>query len=335
MTGGNGMETDAERLVSVVVPAYNEARSLRQLYQEIAEAMDGGGYEFEVLIVDDGSSDDTPGVLHSMLLEHPGHLRVVRLRRNFGKAAALTEGFRAARGARIVMMDADLQDSPVEVPKLLDALGGGYDAVSGWKQKRRDGLAKRLPSKLFNYALNKISVAQLHDHDCGLKALRAGAARSLNLYGSLYRFMVPLLESNGYRVTEVPVEHRPRRFGRSKFGISRFFEGAFDFITVIFITRFRQRPLHFFGAIGLGCSAVGVALGIYLTLYKLLGHHQIGTRPLLFLALLLIIVGVQLTATGIIGEQLTAMTAAQTLGTHASRRVAETFPGGDPSAEKP
>lgn len=315
-----------EELVSVVVPAYNEGPTLRQLYREIEDTMEAGGLAFEVLIVDDGSSDDTTEVLHSMKLEHGDRLRPIRLRRNFGKSAALMEGFLSARGARIVMMDADLQDSPAEVPKLLDALARGYDAVSGWKQDRKDGLRKRIPSKLFNHALNRISVAQLHDHDCGLKALRAEAARSLNLYGSLYRFMVPLLESNGYRVTEVPVEHRPRKHGESKFGVGRFFEGAFDLVTVIFITRFRQRPLHFFGAIGIGCGAVGAALGLYLTLYKLIGHHQIGSRPLLLLALLLIIVGVQLTATGIIGEQLAAMTAAYGLGAPTSRRAETTSP---------
>lgn len=314
-------------LVSVVVPAYNEAPSLPQLYQELAEVLGAGDLDFEVLIVDDGSNDATPKVLHAMLGEHGQHLHVIRLRRNFGKSAALMEGFRAARGAKIVMMDGDLQDSPAEVPKLLEALERGYDAVSGWKRERKDGLRKRLPSKLFNWAVNKISIAQLHDHDCGLKAFRAEAAKSLDLYGSLYRFMVPLLESHGYRVTEVQVEHRPRQFGKSKFGLTRFLEGAFDFITVLFITRFRQRPLHFFGFIGMGCCTAGVLIGIYLTLYKLIGHHSIGTRPLLFLALLLIIVGVQLTATGIIGEQLAAM-AGGSLGASPSRR-ATTLSGRD------
>jgi len=307
-------------LVSVVVPAYNEAQSLPQLYREILEVLDDGIHDFEVLVVDDGSSDSTPEVLHGMLRDHPQHLQVIRLRRNFGKAAALMEGFCSARGTQIVMMDADLQDSPAEIPKLLDALDRGYDAVSGWKRERKDGLRKRIPSRLFNWAVNKIAIAQLHDHDCGLKAFRAEAAKSLDLYGSLYRFMVPLLESHGYRVTEVQVEHRPRQFGKSKFGLARFVEGAFDLVTVIFITRFRQRPLHFFGFIGMGCCSAGVLLGIYLTLYKLIGHHSIGTRPLLFLAMLLIIVGVQITVTGIIGEQLAAM-AGGSLGASSSRRV--------------
>ncbi|HUY58367.1 MAG TPA: glycosyltransferase family 2 protein [Solirubrobacteraceae bacterium] len=309
-----------QRLVSVVVPAYNEAQSLPQLYEEIARTFEDGPDEFEVLIVDDGSSDETPAVLHNMLLERGDHLQVIRLRRNFGKAAALMEGFRSARGARIVMMDGDLQDSPSEVPKLLEMLDGGYDAVSGWKQKRKDSRRKRIASKLFNRAVNTISVAQLHDHGCGLKALRAEAARSLDLYGSLHRFIVPLLESNGYRVAEVPVEHRARRFGHSKFGGTRLLEGVFDFITVIFITRFRQRPLHFFGFIGMSCSALGLGLGVYLTLYKVIGHHSIGTRPLLLLALVLVIVGVQLTAMGLIGEQLAAMPAA-TFSGRPSRRV--------------
>lgn len=321
LNGDAAQHRTQERLVSVVVPAYNEAQSLPQLYEEIARTFEDGLDEFEVLIVDDGSSDETPAVLHSMLLEHGDHLQVIRLRRNFGKAAALMEGFRSARGTRIVMMDGDLQDSPSEVPKLLEMLDEGYDAVSGWKQKRKDSRRKRIASKLFNRAVNSISVAQLHDHDCGLKALRAEAARSLDLYGSLHRFMVPLLESNGYRVAEVPVEHRPRRFGCSKFGGARLLEGAFDFITVIFITRFRERPLHFFGFIGMSCSALGLGLGVYLTLYKVIGHHSIGTRPLLLLALVLIIVGVQLTATGIIGEQLAAMPAA-TFGGREPGRVA-------------
>lgn len=315
-----------EDLVSVVVPAYNEADSLAELYREIAATLADCGTDYEVLIVDDGSSDSTPEVLHGLLLDHPDHLHVIRLRRNFGKSAALMEGFRSAAGARIVMIDADLQDSPAELPKLLDALERGWDVVSGWKLERKDGLRKRLPSRMFNWAVNRISVAQLHDHDCGLKALRAEAARSLNLYGTLHRFMVPLLESQGYRVTEVPVEHRARRHGQSKFGPARLLEGAFDFITVIFITRFRQRPLHFFGFAGLACCAAGGAIGAYLALYKFVGHHPIGNRPMLLLALLLVIVGVQLTAIGIIGEQLAAMTGGL-LFASSSRRV-------DPSSRR-
>jgi glycosyltransferase involved in cell wall biosynthesis len=296
-----------DRVISIVVPAYNEAESLEQLYREIEDTMEGGDDPFEVLIVDDGSTDNTRAVLAGMSEDHGETLRVIRLRRNFGRSAAMMEGIRAARGERIVTMDADLQDVPSEVPKLLDALDRGYDVVSGWKQKRQDPLSKRLPSKLFNWTVNRISVAKLHDHGCGLKALRAEAAQSLDLYGSLHRFMIPLLEANGYRASEVPVQHRRRQYGSSKIGRSRFLEGAFDFVTVLFITRFRHRPLHFFGFIGLCCSAAGFALGLYLTLYKLIGHHAIGTRPLLFLSMLLIIVGVQIIATGIIGEQLAAM----------------------------
>jgi glycosyltransferase involved in cell wall biosynthesis len=316
-----------DHVISIVVPTYNEAESLEQLYREIEETLESGDDRFEVVIVDDGSTDDTRAVLASMLEEHRETLRVVRLRRNFGRSAALTEGFRAARGERIVMMDADLQDVPSEVPKLLDELDRGYDVVSGWKLKRQDRLSKRLPSKFFNWTVNRISVAKVHDHGCGLKALRAEAARSLDLYGSLHRFIIPLLEANGYRATEVPVQHRRRQFGRSKIGHSRFLEGAFDLITVIFITRFRHRPLHFFGLIGLSCSGVGAALGVYLTLYKLIGHHQIGTRPLLFLSLLLIIVGVQIAATGIISEQLAALAGVATRSSES--RLAVTPPARD------
>lgn len=309
-------------LLSIVVSAYNEAESLPLLYSEIVEALEGAVHDFEVLVVDDGSTDDTPNVLRGMLDDHPDHLRVIRLRRNFGRSATLMEGFRLARGSRIVMIDGDLQDCPAEIPRLLSELDHGYDVVSGWKRTRMDPLGKRLPSKLFNWFVNRISVAKLHDHGCGLKALRAEAAQSLDLYGSLYRFIVPLLESQGYRATEVPVEHRPRRFGRSKFGARRFSEGAFDLITVFFITRFRHRPLHFFGGIGLCSLTVGSLLGVYLTLYKLLGHHSIGGRPLLFLAMLLIIVGVQLAATGIVAEQLAAVTGGP-YGAAASRRAVE------------
>ncbi|MGF1464784.1 MAG: glycosyltransferase [Sandaracinaceae bacterium] len=231
---------------------------------------------------------------------------VVHFRRNFGKSAALDAGFRRARGDVVVTMDADLQDDPREVPRLVDALRDlDLDLVSGWKRKRRDPAGKTWPSKLFNAVVRRASGLRLHDFNCGLKAYRAEVTREIALSGELHRYVPVLAHGRGFRVGEIPVEHHPRRHGRSKYGLERMAKGFFDLLTVVLLTRYRQRPLHLFGWAGLAMFGAGFACLLYLTVLWFAGGGPIGTRPLLTLGLLLVVVGVQLFCTGLLGEMIT------------------------------
>jgi dolichol-phosphate mannosyltransferase len=232
-------------------------------------------------------------------------VRVVRLRRNFGKAAALMAGFDHARGEAIVTIDADLQDDPAEIPRLLAKLDEGFDLVSGWKAKRRDPWRRRLLSRVFNRVTGWISGVRLHDMNCGLKAYRAEVAHGLRLYGELHRFVPVLAHYRGYRIAELPVNHRPREHGRSRYGVERYLRGFLDLLTVSFMGRYRHRPLHLFGGLGLGLGAIGVAILVYLTVVKLAGH-AIGERPLLTLGVLLVVVGLQFFSLGLISEMITS-----------------------------
>jgi glycosyltransferase involved in cell wall biosynthesis len=227
------------------------------------------------------------------------------LRRNFGKAAALGAGFAQARGEVIVTIDGDLQDDPAEIPKLLAKLDEGFDLVSGWKTKRRDPLRRRIPSRTFNAVTGWVSGVRLHDMNCGLKAYRAEVVRGLRLYGELHRFIPVLADHRGYRIAEVPVNHRPREHGRSRYGLERYLRGFFDLLTVSFIGRYRQRPLHLFGGLGLALSFAGFGILVYLTVDKALGH-AIGGRPLLILGVLLVVVGIQIFSLGLITELITS-----------------------------
>lgn len=290
-------------MMSVVVPLYNESSSLESLYKSISEVMSKIKMKFEVIFVNDGSTDGSQEVIEKLFSKYPDHVIGIKMRRNFGKACALTAGFQRARGDLILMIDADLQDDPTETPKFLAKLDEGYDVVCGWKQNRMDSFVKNKTSRFFNFTIKILSNAKLHDNNCGFKLFKAEAAKSLDLYGSMHRYITPLVEANGYTVTEVAIRHRQRKFGKSKFGTSRFFHGGFDFLSVLYMTRFRYRPMHFFGYTGLVSFFVGLAIALYLTLYKYIGHHSIGTRPLLFLSMLLMIVGVQIFMSGVIGEQ--------------------------------
>jgi glycosyltransferase involved in cell wall biosynthesis len=289
--------------ISVVVPLLNEERSLAPLYDELAGAL-GDTTSWEVVFVDDGSID---GSWSELLRLHATHENVhaVRLRRNFGKATALSAGFRLARSQFIVSLDADLQDSPDEIPRLLAKLDEGFDLVSGWKRNRQDPLSRRVFSRIYNGATALITGLRLHDMNCGLKAYRAEAARSLQLYGELHRFIPVLASQQGYRVAELPVAHRPRLHGRSRYGLERYLRGLFDLLTVTFLGRYRYRPLHFFGGVGLASGGAGMGVLLYLTCLKLAGH-AIGGRPLLVLGVLLVIVGLQFVSLGLIGEMVTS-----------------------------
>ncbi len=288
--------------VSVVIPVYNELESVRPLSEELLQVLRGLGREVEILFVDDGSTDGTTDILAELAAEEP-EIAVVRLRRNFGKAAALMAGFREARGDAIVTIDGDLQDDPGEIPRLLEELEGGADLVSGWKRDRRDPWSRRAASAVFNGVTSRMSGLGLHDLNCGFKAYRAEVVRSLALTGDQYRYIPVLASAEGFTVEEIAVNHRPRKYGRSKYGLERYARGFLDLLTILFIGRFRQRPMHLFGGIGMVFIALGVIMCAYLSVLRLSGE-AIGARPLLLLGVLLIVVGVQLFTIGLVSEMI-------------------------------
>jgi glycosyltransferase involved in cell wall biosynthesis len=290
-------------VISVVVPVHDEERSLDPLYDELRAALDPLG-DWEVVFVDDGSTDGSFAALTRLNAEAP-NVKVVRLRRNFGKSAALAAGFRHAGGELVVTIDADLQDDPAEIPRLLAKLDEGFDLVSGWKTQRRDPLRRRIPSKVFNGVVGRVSGVRLHDLNCGLKAYRAEVIRNLRVYGELHRFLPVLAHDRGYRVAELPVNHRPREHGRSRYGMERYLRGFLDFLTVWFMGRYRHRPLHLFGTLGLAMTAIGTAVLVYLTVLKISGE-AIGHRPLLTLGVLLVVVGLQFFSLGLLSELITS-----------------------------
>jgi glycosyltransferase involved in cell wall biosynthesis len=291
-------------VISVVVPVRNEELSIALLHDELGAALDPLGETWEAIYVDDGSTDGSFAAL-TRLHARQDNVRVVRLRRNFGKAAALAAGFAQATGDPVVTLDGDLQDDPAEIPRLLAKLEEGFDLVSGWKARRRDPLSRRIPSRLFNHVAGWMSGLRLHDMNCGLKAYRQDVVRSLVLYGELHRFIPVLAHEQGFRVAEVPVNHRPREHGRSRYGLERYLRGFLDLLTVSFMGRYRHRPLHLFGGLGLLLGVTGTALLVYLTVVKLTGH-AIGQRPLLTLGVLLVVVGMQFFTLGLISEMITS-----------------------------
>ena len=290
-------------MISVVIPVHNEERSVALLLDELGSALDGIGRPWEAIFVDDGSTDGTFSAL-TRLHDAADNVRIVRLRRNFGKAAALQAGFEEAAGDVVVTIDGDLQDDPAEIPRLLAKLDEGFDLVSGWKTKRRDPLSRRVPSKVFNTVSGRMSGLRLHDLNCGLKAYRAEVLDGLRIYGELHRFIPVLAHYRGFRVAEVPVNHRPREHGRSRYGMERYVRGFLDLLTVTFMGRYRHRPLHLFGSLGLVLSLLGGLVLAYLTVLKLM-DEAIGHRPLLTLGVLLVVVGIQLLSLGLLSELLT------------------------------
>jgi glycosyltransferase involved in cell wall biosynthesis len=291
-------------VLSVVVPVYNEERSVALLLDELRSTLDGLGGPWEAVFVDDGSTDGTFAALTKLHAE-ADNVRVVRLRRNFGKAAALAAGFANVRGERVITLDGDLQDDPAEIPRLLAKLDEGFDLVSGWKAQRRDPWTRRILSRVFNWVVGRISGIRLHDMNCGFKAYRAEVVRGLPLYGELHRFVPVLAHYRGYRIAELPVNHRARAHGRSRYGLERYLRGFLDLLTVSFMGLYRHRPLHLFGGLGLVLGLVGVAVLVYLTVLKA-GGHAIGQRPLLTLGVLLVVVGLQFFSLGLISEMITS-----------------------------
>jgi glycosyltransferase involved in cell wall biosynthesis len=291
-------------VISVVVPLLNEERSLETLYAEIVAALEQEGHDFEVVFVDDGSTDESLSTL-GRLHEEQSNVVVVHLRRNFGKAAALQAGFLEARGDIVVTIDADLQDDPGEIPKLLAKLEEGFDLVSGWKTRRNDPFPRRLFSRIFNWVTGVISGVHLHDVNCGLKAYRAEVLRGMRIYGELHRFIPVLAAYRGYRVAEIPVNHRARQHGRSRYGPERYLRGFFDLLSVTFMGRYRHRPLHLFGGVGLLMGAIGFIILTYLSVLWFWGQG-IGGRPLFTLGVLLMVVGIQFISLGLLSELITS-----------------------------
>jgi glycosyltransferase involved in cell wall biosynthesis len=290
--------------VSVVIPVYNEVESVPHLLEAIAQVLRTEGLAYEIVAVDDGSTDGTTALLKRLAQER-WDLRAVLLRRNYGQTAAMAAGFHHANAPIIVTLDGDLQNDPTDIPKLLIKLEEGYDLVSGWRKNRQDAaLTRLLPSKLANGLISKVTGVSLHDYGCSLKAYRAELVADMNLYGELHRFLPALAFIEGAKITELPVGHHARRFGSSKYGLSRTFRVLMDLLTIYFMKRFLTRPMHAFGWFGLVSMIIGLLVGLHLTYVKLFLGMPIGHRPLLILAVLLVLVGLQLFCFGLVAELL-------------------------------
>jgi len=289
-------------VVSAVVPLYNEEESLPELHQQLSRHLAGLG-AYEIIFIDDGSDDGSLDALQRLHAADP-HLRVYSFRKNCGKSAALNLGFQSARGRYVVTLDADLQDDPAEIPNLIAKLEEGYDLVSGWKKKRHDPPSKTIPSKLFNFVTGKVSGLRIHDFNCGLKVYRREVVRKLPVYGELHRFLPALAHWEGFRVGELPVKHHARKYGRTKFGASRFLNGFLDLISVLLLSRYLKKPMHLFGLAGIVLSFVGTVVLAYLT-WGWINGIWIGNRPLFFLGILLVVFGAQAFSLGLLGEIMT------------------------------
>jgi len=293
---------DAQPYLSVILPVYNEAGALPGVFEELVPVLRGLGVSYEVLAVDDGSQDESVTVLRRLQREEP-NLIIVRLRRNFGQTAAFSAGFDLARGQVIVTLDADGQNDPADIPRLLARIEEGYDIASGWRIHRKDKFfTRRLPSILANRLIAQVTDVRLHDYGCSLKAYRAEVVKSIHLYGELHRFIPALASWMGVRMAEVPVNHRPREHGRSKYGLSRTLKVLLDLATVSFLLNYAARPMQLFGGLGLLAFLAGLGIAAYLSILKLVFHESIGNRPLLLLGILLVVVGVQLITMGLLGE---------------------------------
>ncbi|MCZ6622873.1 MAG: glycosyltransferase family 2 protein [Deltaproteobacteria bacterium] len=290
--------------LSIIIPVYNEEESLEPLIQETSSVLKSLGKSYEIILVDDGSTDGTYPIL-SRLHKNESRLKVLRLKRNFGQTAAFAAGLAYAQGEVIVAMDGDGQNDPKDIPGLINKLDEGFDLVSGWRHPRQDPLwSRRIPSRIANGLISWLTQVKLHDYGCTLKAIRREIAKDLKLYGEMHRFIPAIAYERGARIAEVKVHHRKRQFGKSKYGITRTFRVMLDLLTVKFLLSYATRPLHIFGLIGLLSGGVGFLIGIYLTVQKIFYRLDIGGRPLLLLAVLLILIGFQFITMGLLGEML-------------------------------
>lgn len=299
------MDRDQTHLaLSVLAPVYNEAPNIRPLYEQITAALDGVVDDYEILLVDDGSTDDSFKLMHALHEKDP-RVVVIQFRRNFGQSAAFAAGFDYARGDVIVTLDADLQNDPADIPMLMEHLAEGYDVVTGWRKNRKDNIIRKIPSLLANRLIAHTTGIKLHDTGCSLRAYRQEVVKNIHLYGEMHRFIPALASWYGIRLLEVPVNHRPRLEGEAKygkFGLDRAFRVILDLITVYFMLGYFGRPMHLFGSVGLVSGGLGALIGLYLSVLKFVFGYSIGERPLLLLAVLLVIIGVQFMAMGLLGE---------------------------------
>ncbi|MGH2567579.1 MAG: glycosyltransferase [Bacteroidota bacterium] len=290
--------------ISVVVPLYNEEESMRELSEKIQSVLTRLRKPYEIIFVDDGSTDGSFRVLQELHAKQQG-VKVIRFRRNFGKSAALSVGFHEAQGEYVVTLDADLQDDPEEIPGLLEALDDRHDMISGWKKRRFDPISKTIPSRFFNFVTGLMTGIPIHDFNCGLKAYRRDVVKDVNVYGELHRYIPVLAHYAGYRVGEKVVQHHARKYGHTKFGVSRFFRGFLDLLTVLFTTRYIRRPLHLFGVWGMVSFVIGAAIDIYLSIEWAMGATALSNRPLFLVGFLIIIIGIQFVSIGLLGEMIT------------------------------
>jgi glycosyltransferase involved in cell wall biosynthesis len=288
------------QMISIVVPLYNEADSLEELYSQISSALNG--YKFEVIFSDDGSTDGSWDVIQRLSDNHK-YVKGIRLQRNYGKSTAMQAGFEVTTGVYVVTLDADLQDDPNEIPEMIEMLEDGLDMVSGWKKVRHDPLSKTIPSRFFNAVTRWVTGIKLHDFNCGLKAYKKEVIDNIYLYGEMHRYVPLLAKREGYsKIGEKMVTHHPRKFGKTKFGLSRFMNGFLDLLTLLFMNHYMQRPMHLFGTLGVVMLVAGTVINIYLAYIKIVLDMPLANRPLLFLGILLLMLGVQFFSIGFLGE---------------------------------
>lgn len=294
----------SNQTISVIIPLLNEEESLNELSLSLEKVFENLNCNYEVYFIDDGSTDGSYSKIRE-INKRNNKFHCIKLRRNYGKSAALSKGFKAVRGSIVITMDADLQDDPSEIPELIKVLNSGFDLVSGWKKVRYDPFIKRHTSKLFNYVTSKLSGIKLHDFNCGLKAYKRDVIKSLSIYGEMHRYIPALAYLSGFKVTEKPVKHHARKYGITKFGSSRFINGFLDLLTVVFTNKYMKRPLHFFGSLGLMTSFIGFLITLYLTILKFTEGKPLSDRPLFLVGIFFVIIGVQFMSLGLIAEMIT------------------------------
>ncbi len=304
-TKQNTQGKDKKVDLSIVIPIYNEEENLPILYEKLKEVLDKLGKRYEIIFVNDGSTDRSWEIIKQLAEKDP-HVVGVNFRRNYGQTAAMSAGFDMARGEVIITMDGDLQNDPTDIPRLLEEMDKGYDIVSGWRKDRKDAFISRtLPSRIANWLISKVTGVHLHDYGCSLKAYKADVAKNLDYYGEMHRFLPALAKPVGAKVTELPVKHHPRMYGKSKYGISRTFKVILDLFLVKFLLDYRTKPLRVFGGTGLILFTIGSLILLYLVFVKLFMGEDIGNRPLLIFGTLLVLSGIQLISTGIVAELIT------------------------------
>ncbi|MGB9701904.1 MAG: glycosyltransferase family 2 protein [Candidatus Kapaibacteriota bacterium] len=291
--------------LSIVIPLLNEEESIPELVQQIVETLaENKIRDYEIIFIDDGSTDNSYKVIKDLSKEN-SNIHCIKFRRNYGKSAALSVGFAQAQGKYVITMDADLQDDPKEIPNLIEKLNMGYDLVSGWKKKRYDPISKTIPSKFFNYVTSIATGVRLHDFNCGLKAYKRSVVKTVLVYGEMHRYIPALAHLDGFKVTEIPVQHHPRKYGKTKFGLSRFIYGFLDLLTVLVTVKYMKRPLHFFGTLGVLLTLIGFITNLALSIEWFMGSTSLSNRPLLWFGIASIIVGIQFISLGLLGELMT------------------------------